>query len=456
MRSALLCCCLLACSEAEPPNGVAAAASAVVSSRCSPCHRDGGIEKPLVDGLGPWMLQRVLDRTMPPGQPSADTPRLRDDPRLSDNEVVAMKAWGDAGFPPLASVTPTQSISCDAPLLINAYTPPSPVPGGGEDQYRCFLLPTDGLGEKTIRSFSWLVGQPSQMHHVVAVVVGADGVTKYANLPNGWECPQSLEVAAVASLGSGGTHELGRKDFGPDAGIPIPPGGGIIVQMHYLLGRGLPDRSGLCLDLVDSTPLHVVDVVVSAPAELPPPLGVSVDATSPLSRDYAQHLPFTGWTPDQVRALDDGLLAGCGYTLSSYYAAQLGDGRVTSRCRRRVGVTGEVRNVHLHMHTYGVGGRVKLIRTDGTESLLLDYSTPKYLWSWETIWGLGDGVSVAADDEVEVTCEWDNSPENQWSRQYGPSLTGQRVVDPVEATYVPGLGVRAGEMCDGTVSVAVQ
>ena len=294
------------------------------------------------------------------------------------------------------------------------------------------------------------------MHHIVAVVVDAAGVTKYSGMPSGWDCPQSLEVPAVASLGSGGINELERKDFGPNAGVLIPPGGGIVIQMHYQLGRGIPDRSGLCLDLVDSVLLDVSDIVVSAPAELPPPGGASFDPASPLSRAFAFNLPFAGWTPDQVRALDDGLLANCGYDLASYYFAQPGDGTVTSKCSKRVGMNGEIRNVHLHMHTYGVGGSIILRRADGSSQVLLDYSTPKYLWSWETIWGLSDGVAVYPDDLVEVTCKWDNRPANQWSQLYGPSLTARQVDDPVEAAYVPGLGVRAGEMCDGTVSVAVK
>lgn len=446
---------LAACSPASidptPPD-----INAVVSTRCSPCHRDGGIERPLVDGLGPWMVARVLDGSMPPGLPSRATPLLRDDPRLTPAEVLAFQQWRAAGYAPPLQAASTPSSSCTRPLLMaEAYTPPAPLPGGGADEYRCFLLPLGGLGGKTIRSFSWAVGQPEEMHHIVAVVVDAIGVARYSNLPQGWSCPQGLEVAAVASLGSGGTHDTRPKDFGPGAGVAVPSGGGIVVQMHYLLGRGLPDRSGVCLDLVDSLPLSVQDLVVSAPAELPPPQGVSLDPTSPLSRDYALSRPFDGWTAQQIRDNDDKLLADCGYTLGSYYAAQLSGGRIVSRCRKRVGVAGEIRNVHLHAHTYAVGGTLRLLRGDGTSTQLLDYSSPKYLWSWETIWGLQQGVEVAPDDQVEVTCEWDNSVANQWSLQYGPSLTGSPAADPVTPAYVPGIGSRAGEMCDGTVSIAV-
>lgn len=446
---------LIACQPlTDGPDSVGI--NAVVTRRCVPCHNEGGIEHPLVDGMGAWMTSRVLDRTMPPGQPSVLTPELRDDPRLSFEEVGIFKAWKASGFAEkLEQSSAPLRQGCAMPVIMSeAYTPPDPLAGGSVDEYRCFLLPTEGLSGRTIKSYTWITGQPTEMHHIVAVVVDAAGAMKYRGLGQGWPCAQGLDVAAIASLGSGGTHETRTKDFGPDAGVVIPIEGGIIIQMHYLLGRRLPDQSGLCLELTESEPLTIQDFVTTAPAELPPAVGTSLDPNSPLSRAYALNRPVTGWTAQQIQGNDDQILANCNTSLEQYLA-QFTRGVGTSKCVKRINITGEIRNVHLHAHTYAVGGRIILHKANGTETLLLDYTAPRYLWAWETIFGLQQSVPVVADDQIEVQCDFDNSPANQWSRQYGPSLTGALAADPVDSFYVPGTPTRAGEMCDGTVSIAV-
>lgn len=449
----------LACSDTQSEHH--ADISAIIADRCSSCHGEGKIEHTLFAQQGPLMLSRVLDKSMPPGQPSSLTPPLQHDPRLSAEEIQIFRDWAASGFPefePAKNNPP--GAACDTSVVMaNPYTPPPPLPGGSMDEYRCFLLPNAAVQGRTISSFRWVVGQPKEMHHIVAVVVDAAGVAKYQGKPQGWACAQGLDVAFVASLGSGGMFDTSLNDYGADAGLVIPPGGGLVIQMHYLRGLGLPDQSGVCLNFASApTPRFMQDIIATAPAELPCPSGVSSDPMSGCNRDNAIDKTPDSWTPEQVRQTNDMQLKNCGYTLQSYYDSQdfgASPFLVKSTCSVPIGGNGNIRTVHLHMHTYGKNGQLRLLHKDHTSTLLLDFSDPGYLWSWESIFSLASPIAVTTDDRLEVTCIWDNSPENQWSATYGPSLTDKKAVDPIRPAYVPGISARFAEMCDGTIGVAI-
>lgn len=443
-----------ACSPAQPQH-----IADVVSANCAQCH--GINEVPLSSQIGSLMLARVRDRTMPPGQVGTATPVLRHDARLSFADVQVFEDWAAAGYPDFEGATSPVQQHCDLLLQpLQAYTPPQPTTYA--DQYRCFLLPTAPIQGRDIASYAWAIDKREEMHHIVAVVVDAANVSRYRGLLDGWTCSQGLDVGVLSSLGSGGKLAGQLNTFGEDAVVHVPTDGGLVIQMHYVLGLTQPDRSGVCLNFADAAPTaRMVDVLVTAPAELPPPQGVSASGSSPLSRANATSRPFEGWTPEQVLAADDQMLADCGYSLAAYYNSQPNDGSglVTSRCRKRVGLTGTIRTAHIHMHTYGKRGHLRLWRSSGEVVTLLDYGNsdgdPAYNWAWEAIESLVKPVAVSADDEIEVECGWDNGWANQWSLQYGPSLTGSRAEDPATPAYVPGVGARFGEMCDGTIGVAV-
>jgi hypothetical protein len=93
-----------------------------------------------------------------------------------------------------------------------------------------------------------------------------------------------------------------------------------------------------------------------------------------------------------------------------------------------------------HEHLLGKSFRMDLVHEDGSAQCLL--SIPHWSFHWQGIYRLKTPVAAKAGEHVRVTCEWDNSPENQ------AVVDGQRQ-PPREVRFGEGT---ADEMCIGTLA----
>ena len=70
-----------------------------------------------------------------------------------------------------------------------------------------------------------------------------------------------------------------------------------------------------------------------------------------------------------------------------------------------------VHGVGFHMHTRGVSGRVGIKRQSGEEECLLDI--PRWDFNWQGGYSLSNPATVNPGDGLTISCNWDNSPQNQ-------------------------------------------
>jgi hypothetical protein len=94
-----------------------------------------------------------------------------------------------------------------------------------------------------------------------------------------------------------------------------------------------------------------------------------------------------------------------------------------------------------HEHLLGKSFRMDLVHRDGSSSCLL--SIPKWSFHWQATYQFKAPITTSAGDQIRVTCEWDNSAQNQ------PIVDGRRE-PPREVHYGE---TTADEMCIGTIAV---
>jgi hypothetical protein len=169
----------------------------IVEARCLGCHVEGASGPfPLdtferVQGLGALVVAAVTSRRMPPWlADDTDCTPIRDDQRLSDEQLTLFTAWEADGFPVgneadfVALPGPTQREIGEPDVIIKA-TRPFQLTGGIEDY---FCLRTDAsFAEDTFVTAMDMVPEHDEYVHHAIINVGAT-------------------CSALGTLASTGTH----------------------------------------------------------------------------------------------------------------------------------------------------------------------------------------------------------------------------------------------------------
>jgi len=99
-------------------------------------------------------------------------------------------------------------------------------------------------------------------------------------------------------------------------------------------------------------------------------------------------------------------------------------------------------NVGMHMHQLGHRGRLALKRGSGEESCLVEIDD--WDFGWQGSYDLAKPVAFGPQDTLSVSCEWDNSPENQ------PIIDGE-IAEPSDVEWGEG---SYDEMCLSTLYIS--
>ena len=431
----------------------------LLDQHCGGCHYAGGVGGLVLDGspdLTPLILAKVDAGLMPPWPPGPLSPPLIGDLSLRPAELDLLRSWATAGSPQgnPADYHPKGAPERPPPSMILRMPAPFQPARGMPDQYRCFVLP--GLAGGWITAVEWLLGNPSAAHHVGGIVVDAAGLAQLRAHglagPGGFDCPGDFgPVAAIAGLSSTGTGPAPGFEFPADAGIAAPPGGAIVMQLHYLPDAvpAAGDVSGVALWLDGGPRKPVVEFQFTAPVEVPCGTGVSSDPSNRCSRQWAFDRDGLR-APAQAQSDSDLALSRCGQTLGGYYQRlpwqdELEPSfRVPTECVSSFPVSGSLLGVHVHMHTRGVSGRIEVQRADGSWQIALDI--PRWRWPWEAAYLLRDPIPVRAGQAVRVSCVIDNGAAMQWGAG-GPGHDAPAVPPLDLPSYHAGGSARDTEMC---------
>ena len=384
------------CSGEPSAEGVAAQETyyqnikPLVDLKCSGCHQEGGVGPfPLttyeeVSSRKDLALHTVESRTMPPWPPAQDCADLNYDRALSEEEIALFGRWVKAGAPagdPKAAAPPVKPATADLPrvdrtlTMKEAYTPKvSP------DDYRCFLLDWPEATTRYITGMSLAPGNESMIHHMIAFLAKPDKVAEYQMLDDadpgpGYECFGGPGGELLSWLGGWVPGSL-ETELPEGAGMEVPAGSKIIMQLHYntLTTPPVPDQTSLELMLEDTVekPAFIIPFanpqwMQSQTMDIP---ANSKDVVHSFQRDPALFFNF----------LTDGAIAGT-KPVTIY----------------RTG---------LHMHTRGTQAKIEVVRAGGQSECLLDI--PRWNFHWQGMYEYKQPKAWSPGDELRLECHYDN------------------------------------------------
>ncbi|HSH01487.1 MAG TPA: YceI family protein [Anaerolineae bacterium] len=393
----------------------------ILEAKCVGCHVAGEL------GYGVYQMETAGDVAevaedlafiihagyMPPWMPGPEAPKFEDDRSLSAEERAAVLAWAQAGAPlDVAAETVLVGKAAEGdeirPDIVLQMPEPYMPDGEQADDYRCILL-DPGLPEGGYVTGSEVLPDEGRVvHHVLVFQIPASSraaaeARTAEDEALGWECfgGPSLPASGPGAIGNtvaSWVPGMAPRVLKPGTGIEVPPGGLLVLQVHYNYASGVyPDQSKVVLQVepatADITPLLGLPMV--APVEIPCPVGVTGErcerATAVKERNEE----------DQQRV--EQLLRICGQEVSDY--EQQAAARATTYCDWRIPVDGELVYIAGHMHTLGASLRLEL--NPGTAEAMVLQDLPMWDFNWQGRYAFETPVVVEAGDVVRLTCVWD-------------------------------------------------
>lgn len=235
---------------------------------CGGCHLSDGIApfdfetyentKPLA-GL---IANAVESKRMPPwgahdtADCTTDRP-LKNDIRLSDEEIALLKKWADDGAPKgeePATVEPFRGELSSLPRVDSMLFPETGfTTQGTADQFRCFILDPELARRVYLRGTRFVPGNDKVVHH--AIVYADPSGTAIDGLDEGngqYDCfggPGFDGAQLVAAWAPGGIPYV----LPPNAGLPLEAGTKFALQIHYHPIGGDPEDDLTGVELMYET-----------------------------------------------------------------------------------------------------------------------------------------------------------------------------------------------------------
>lgn len=408
----------------------------VLVQECMGCHTEDGIAWPMDDAEETFEKRRqiagvVTEREMPPWLAEPGHQEYVDDLSLDDEVLGVVAAWRDAEFPegtpradpprPERGHTPFAADVAIDVLPGQSYLPDQTM----DDDYRCFV--TDWTGEEPgyVTGFRAVPGNLDVAHHVVVYAVEPSMTERFRELEAEEEGPgyQCFGGAVPDRLASGsdredyesrypdGVRELSQstwwlahwapgmygETFPEGTGIPLEPGAGLVVQMHYYTAEA-PDEADADSRLefqvageVERPAFHLAQTynpwlaserngtMVVPPGE---------KATYEVSDDLASLVPYISRITDVDEPRIEGL---------------------------------EIHSANLHMHAFGHSGVISLVDGDGRHETLL--SVPRWDIHWQRDFTFTEPKIFARDEldgaSIRVRCTYENPTDEVVYGGYG-------------------------------------
>ena len=331
----------------------------ILIDNCAECHAEGGIapwamtDYNTILGWSPMMKQVIMDDRMPPWGPDTAFRKLHSSRALSNEEKQTIIHWIDAGAPrgdgedPFLSLEYTvQEWPLGKPDLI-LEVPEYTIPATGVVEYQYPFAENPLLEDKWLKATSINVGSRAAVHHAL---------TGYMS-----KIPEGDQASQTSWEFSTGTYAVGEEPMvHPDgSGSQFPAGGAIGFQMHYTpIGKEVIDNTKVGFYFQDKPTYFTRSAVIVDPT-----------ITIPAGASDHEEVAYMEWPADA--------------TLFGIYP---------------------------HAHVRLAGMEARLVRTDGTEEMLL--SVPRYDFNWQFDYRFEEPIDVKAGDKVITRYWYDNSKRN--------------------------------------------
>jgi hypothetical protein len=408
----------------------------ILQESCVSCHTEGEIGPfPLTNFAEVYQSRELIARsieaeTMPPWPPDNDCNEYLHDRSLTDDEKATLIDWaqGDAleGQAKDAPALPPDDEPFVFDVTLRVADPYTPVLR--PDDYRCHIIPWPGDTEEFIVGYQVKPDQAQIVHHVIAFAVpeamadtfydfdAADDGAGYTCFGSPFPADQGGGGASLTGtrwLGSWAPGGAGRS-FPAGTGIKIEPGSLVIVQMHYNTTEVSPaaDQTSIAFKVADT---------VDKPALILP---------------YTNPGWVLGYSPMTLPAGEASVKYAMSWDIiENDFLSYFGDNSIDDDNGLMIHMSG------LHMHQLGKAATLSIARSDGTDDCLLEI--PDWEFEWQGGYFFKDPVLLYEGDKLALSCEWDNSAENQ------PVIDGQ-VQEPQDVSWGDGT---SDEMCLGILYV---
>lgn len=367
----------------------------ILQARCVNCHGK--------DRVGPFGLETyeqarkrshdlanvAEERSMPPWKANGKFgPGLKHDPSLTEAEIVALRAWAEAGSPrgegdDEAPTATAGGWTLGEPDVVLEMAESFTVPAGGPDLYRCFVIPSRLSRDVYISAVEYLPGNRKAVHHVMAFL-DLNGGGRERDKAEAGPGYTSYSGAGVPVDGDLGGYAAGNQVVHlPDGvGRLVPRGSDVILQVHYHpTGKPEVDRTRLGLHLC--------------------------------RKPVEQSIHWANATNDTLRL-------------------PAGDANVEVKATWHVPVDVEALAATPHMHELGRDFRMTAVLPDGSTRDLLD--VPRWDPSWQNTYYFKERIALPKGTKVHVVAHFDNSdhPRNPHHPPrlvtWGPSSTDEMLV----------------------------
>ena len=379
-----------AAAAGQPPGLVTFArdVAPILHANCVGCHRP--------DGIGPFSLTTYADarpraariaavtaeRRMPPWKPIPGQGRFRNERRLAEAEIALLSRWAATGATegdPADLPAPPRAAGdwqIGTPDLVVAMPAPFPLPAGGADVYRNFVLPVDLDARRWVRAVELRPGAGGgrAIHHARILL---DGTGAARALDAGQAAPGYDGLMLDHARFPAG-HFLGWAPGKtpvalPDAiAWPLDPGTDLVLQLHLLPG---PEP----VDVQPAVGLHFAD----RPATSTP---VSVLLTSKAIRIPAG---------DPAHVVED---------------------------RYRLPVAVDLLGIAPHMHYLGKRVEARATLPDGRYEPLLQIDD--WDFNWQDEYRYEEPIHLPAGTLLQVRFTFDNSTANPRNPHDPPVAVG--------------------------------
>lgn len=332
----------------------------ILESNCVACHSEGGIgpfamsSYEVVKGFSPMIREVIRTDRMPPYNADPHVGKFSDSRNLSAADIKTLVHWIEAGAPrgngadPLVAakrVAPEWPLGTpDLVLDIPAFT----VPPTGVVDYQRPAIANPSTEAKWIRASTVKPGDRRAVHHVLA----------------GWmkDVPADARSSETRWKWLVAGYAMGSETITlpAEAGIYLPPGGAVGLQMHYTsYGKAATDSSQIGFYFHDKPPeLMVRNVVV-------------IDTSITIPANTARHRELA-----YVEFPNDALL----------YSA------------------------FPHAHYRAYSSDLWLQTPDGQKTLLL--SLPRYDFNWQRDYSFAQPIKIPAGSRLIAHYVYDNSKRN--------------------------------------------
>jgi hypothetical protein len=380
----------------------------LMDAHCVRCHTDGGIAPFVFESwadvapLTGLIVASVDNRSMPPWGQDPDCREAVGSKWLGDTDLQAFLDWragdyaeGDEadyvpGLPPVADVhfgdpdrvyAPAEGYVADIALT---------------DDYRCQPVDEALDTDLFLRMVRVSPGNLDIAHHAILYAIPESGRAEMealdaADPAPGYTCFGDSGLDDAQTLG-GWVPGSSDSFFADGTAIRVPAGATLVLQMHY-------NTAGL--ESAPEPDLSAIELWTYPEGEFP---------------EYLINL-----YPVVVTSLD----------------IRAGDAASVQTSTQRVPADALIVGSAPHMHLLGQTLVAKIIRPDGSEECLSKIDNWDFQWQRSYGFDESDWVPISIDDQIQITCTYDNSADNQ------PVVNGERQ-SPRDVTWGDG---SFDEMC---------